>query len=186
MRRGRPKADISIRRRKMAVAAVTPQERFLEAYEREHATTMRVLRAYPTDRLDMRPHPRCKTARELAWVFVLERGLGTMVYNNAFASEGASGSPPPPPESWEEILQALDKAHKELGDLVRSASEEELTEKVKFFTGPKTMGDWPRLDFLWFLLLDQVHHRGQFSIYLRMADGKVPSIYGPSADEPWM
>ena len=37
----------------------------------------------------------------------------------------------------------------------------------------------------WFLLHDQIHHRGQFSIDLRMADGKVPSIYGPTADEPW-
>ena len=40
-------------------------------------------------------------------------------------------------------------------------------------------------DFLWMILCDQIHHRGQFSIYLRMADGKVPSIYGPTADEPW-
>jgi uncharacterized damage-inducible protein DinB len=36
------------------------------------------------------------------------------------------------------------------------------------------------------MLMDSVHHRGQFSVYLRMADGKVPSIYGPTADEPWM
>jgi uncharacterized damage-inducible protein DinB len=35
------------------------------------------------------------------------------------------------------------------------------------------------------LVLDIVHHRGQFSVYLRMAGGKVPSIYGPTADEPW-
>jgi len=41
------------------------------------------------------------------------------------------------------------------------------------------------VDFLWFLLCDQIHHRGQLSVYLRMADGKVPSIYGPSGDEPW-
>ena len=34
--------------------------------------------------------------------------------------------------------------------------------------------------------LDDVHHRGQLSVYLRMAGGKVPSIYGPSHDEPWM
>jgi uncharacterized damage-inducible protein DinB len=43
-----------------------------------------------------------------------------------------------------------------------------------------------RIDMIWMLLLDQVHHRGQFSIYLRMADGTVPSIYGPTADEPWI
>ena len=35
------------------------------------------------------------------------------------------------------------------------------------------------------MLWDQIHHRGQLSVYLRMAGGSVPSIYGPSADEPW-
>jgi len=36
------------------------------------------------------------------------------------------------------------------------------------------------------MLLDQIHHRGQLSIYMRIAGAKVPSIYGPSADEPWI
>jgi uncharacterized damage-inducible protein DinB len=57
---------------------------------------------------------------------------------------------------------------------------------VKFMVAPKTMGDLRCADVLWMLMMDSIHHRGQFSIYLRMADGKVPSIYGPSADEPWM
>jgi uncharacterized damage-inducible protein DinB len=47
------------------------------------------------------------------------------------------------------------------------------------------MGDVRRQDFLWMMLNDMIHHRGQFSVYLRMAGGKVPSIYGPSKDEPW-
>jgi uncharacterized damage-inducible protein DinB len=37
--------------------------------------------------------------------------------------------------------------------------------------------------FLWFILFDAIHHRGQLSAYLRPMGGKVPSIYGPSADE---
>ena len=57
---------------------------------------------------------------------------------------------------------------------------------VKFFVAPKQMADLRKMDVLWFMLMDCVHHRGQFSVYLRMADGKVPSIYGPSGDEPWM
>jgi uncharacterized damage-inducible protein DinB len=163
------------------------KQQFLDTYEEEHATTMKVLRAYPVDKLDLRPHAMCKTARELAWMFVLERGLGTRVFQNAFASGGGpSGELPPPPESWDALLGALEKAHKEFGDLVRSTSEEQLGESVKFFTGPKTLGDYSRIKFAWFLLHDQIHHRGQFSIYLRMAGGKVPSIYGPTADEPWM
>jgi uncharacterized damage-inducible protein DinB len=48
------------------------------------------------------------------------------------------------------------------------------------------MGNIPVGDFSWFVLHDQIHHRGQLSVYVRMAGGKVPSIYGPSHDEPWM
>jgi uncharacterized damage-inducible protein DinB len=168
------------------MAHPTSKQQFLDAYEREHATTMKVLRAFPTDQLDLRPHPKLKTARELAWVFALERRLGTGVYHNAFANGVPAGSKPPePPASWDAILDALEKAHRDLGDLIRSTPDDQLEQKVKFFTGPKTLGDWTRMSFLWFLLHDQIHHRGQFSVYLRMAGGKVPSIYGPSGDEPW-
>jgi uncharacterized damage-inducible protein DinB len=161
-------------------------QQFLAVYEREHATTMRVLRAYPTDRLDLRPHPKCKTAHELAWVFVLERMLGVMVYNDAFAKGEASGESPPPPASWDELLAALEKAHTDFGELIAASSDDDLQQIVHFFTAPQTLGEMRRIDLLWFLLHDQIHHRGQFSIYLRMADGKLPSIYGPTADEPWM
>lgn len=166
--------------------SASAKEQFLASYEREHATTMRVLRAYPTDQLDLRPHEKCKTARHLAWVFVLERGLGTSVFNNEFATRPPSGAPPAPPESWDDLLAALEKAHEDFATLVRSTPHEALAEKVAFFTGPKTMGEISRMEWLWFLLHDQIHHRGQFSIYLRMAGAKVPSIYGPTADEPWM
>ncbi len=164
----------------------TAKEQFLDAYEREHATTMKVLRAYPADRLDLQPHEKCKSARDLAWVFVLERGLGSMVWNDAFAKAPPPEEMPSPPESWDELLGALEKAHADFAELVRSTPDEELEAPVKFFVGPHTMGDVPRLAFAWFILSDQIHHRGQFSVYLRMADGKVPSIYGPSLDEPWM
>lgn len=158
---------------------------FMEAYEREHAITMKVLRAYPVDQLDLRPHPKCKTARELAWVFVLERGLGAMVFQDAFASGMPPGGAPEAPDSWDEILGALEQAHLDFADLVRSTSDADLLKTVKFFVAPQKMGDVKRIDFAWFLVSDQIHHRGQFSIYLRMAGGRVPSIYGPSADEPW-
>ena len=170
-----------------AVGAIpTPKQQFLDAYEKEHLTTVRVLNAYPRDKIDLQPHEKCKTARDLAWIFVLERGLGAMVFNNAFAAGMQRSEMPKAPESWDAILAAFEKAHKDFGDLVRSTPDEQLVEHVKFFTGPKTLGDVTRLQFAWFLLCDEIHHRGQFSVYLRMAGGKVPSIYGPSADEPWM
>lgn len=162
------------------------KEQILEAYEETHAKTMRVLTAFPADKADLRPHPRCKSARELAFTFAMERGLGTRVFNDAMATGGPQGKSPEPPESWSDLLDAIERAHREFGEVVRSTPDEKMNETVKFFTGPKTMGDVRRIDFLRFLLDDEIHHRGQFSIYLRMAEGKVPSIYGPSADEPWM
>ena len=165
---------------------MTPKKQFLDACNREHAITMRVLRAYPEDRLDLQPHPKCKTARDLAWVFVLERGLGTLVLHDGLAKGPPPAEMPPAPESWSELLATIEKAQSDFCALIDSFSDEQLAETVKFMSGPGTMADFRRIDFLWFLLHDEIHHRGQFSTYLRMADAKVPSIYGPTADEPWM
>jgi uncharacterized damage-inducible protein DinB len=165
----------------------SPKQAFLDAYDREHATTLRVLRAYPADQADLRPHPRCRSAREIAWTFVLERALGTKVLNNEFAAAPpARSAPPSPPADWSALIAAYEKAHADYGALIRGWSDAELQQTVKFFTAPKTMGEWRRLDFAWLLLCDEIHHRGQLSVYLRAAGGKVPSIYGPSGDEPWM
>ena len=81
--------------------------------------------------------------------------------------------------------EAWEQAHAAFVAHVRRTPDAELNKTVKFMVGPKKMGDLRRMDVLWFLLHDSIHHRGQFSIYLRMVDAKVPSIYGPTADEPW-
>ncbi len=158
---------------------------FLETYDREHRTTVGVLEAYPEDQLELRPHAKLKTALELAWMFVLERGLGTAVFNDAFAKGVPQGKPAPAPGSMGEVIAALKKAHQDFADLVRSTPAGDLDRMVHFLTAPKQLGEISRMDWLWFLLHDEIHHRGQFSVYLRMAGGRVPSIYGPTADEPW-
>lgn len=162
------------------------KQQFLDVYDREHATTMRVLRNYPQDKLDLRPHEKLKTARELAWVFVLERYLGERVWNDEIAKQGLSGKPPEAPADWDELLATLEKAHAHFREIIAAASDDDLRGQVTFMSGPKKMSPLSRIDWLWFLLHDQIHHRGQFSVYLRMAGGKVPSMYGPSGDEPWI
>ncbi len=42
-----------------------------------------------------------------------------------------------------------------------------------------------RADARWMFFYDSIHHRGQMTVYLRAVGGRVPSIYGGSADEPW-
>ncbi len=160
---------------------------FLQQYDREHSITMRVLRAFPPDKADLRPNPKLKTAREVAWIFALESGLGIKIWNDEFAKQGPPrGTPPKPPETWSDVLEAIEKGHKDFRDVIASAPDAKLSEKVHFFTAPKTMGETSRLEWIWFLLHDQIHHRGQFSIYMRFTDAKLPSIYGPTADEPWI
>jgi uncharacterized damage-inducible protein DinB len=156
---------------------------FLDAYTREHATTEKVLRAYPSDQSELRPHERSSSARQLAWTFV---GEEAMMLRAARHEQVLTGERfPPPPDSWDEIVDRFAAQHGELLAILRGATDASMAGTVQFFTGPRQLGEYPTLEFLWFMLCDQIHHRGQLSVYLRMAGGKVPSIYGPSADEPW-
>ncbi len=162
---------------------MSEKEQFIQSYEREYQTTVKVLRAYPANKADLRPHAKCPTAVELAWRIVTEEPVlvtGALTGNFDFANMGK------PPGTFPEVIAAYDRNHREQMDKVRKMSDADFNKTVKFMVAPKTMGDLRSADVLWMLMMDSIHHRGQFSIYLRMADGKVPSIYGPSADEPWM
>lgn len=164
---------------------LSPRQHFLEALDREHERTMRVLRSYPEDKADLKPHPKCMSALEVAWKFVLEYGLMVKALTTGF-DWSKPGKPPAPPGTLAEIAGAVEREHGRVVETLRGIDEPKLgTETVKFMIAPKTLGDFTKHDFLWFLLFDQVHHRGQLSVYLRMAGEKVPSIYGPSGDEPW-
>lgn len=162
---------------------MSEKQAFLNAWDRESATTLKVLRSYPTGNEELKPHPTCRSATDLAWTFVFEGVAG------AQAAQGEMKFPPPnmpaKPANWQGVVGEVEKALKSFGDKVRKTDESQLNTTVKFKTGPKQVSDLRRLDVLWFMLNDQIHHRGQFSVYLRMAGGMVPSIYGPSADEKW-
>jgi uncharacterized damage-inducible protein DinB len=168
-------------------ASTTPHARdqFLQTFERESATTVRVLRAYPADQLDLKPSEKSKSARELAFLFVLEQGLAHKALTTGFDWSTPPAERPAPPETMDEIIAAFEQAYRGVADLVRGMDDAAMHRTANFFVAPKTLGDIPMMDFLWFLLHDQIHHRGQFSVYLRMAGARVPSIYGPTADEPW-
>ena len=170
-----------------ATTGTTAKEQYLRVYEEEHERTMKVLRAFPAEKAELRPHAKLKTARELAFIFALERRLATTVMRDGFADRTKSpGKFPETPATWDEVMQLVEQSHREFGEIVRGMPDEELNQTVKFMVAPRTLGDVRRIDFLWFIVHDEIHHRGQFSIYLRIADAKVPSIYGPSGDEPWM
>ena len=156
--------------------------RYLETYRREVATTKKVLRAFPAERADLKPSERSNDAKALAFTFVVESAMALKVLRGEQLVGGAGF--PKAPDTWEQTLAEFDRVTREMeAELANAPAHLEGT--VQFFTGPKQMGDYTLEDFLWFMLHDQIHHRGQLSVYVRMAGGKLPSIYGPSADEPW-
>jgi len=162
----------------------SPRDRYLDVYEQEHARTLRVLRAFPREKAELRPHPKARTARELAWTFVMEQGAVEKALTTGL-DWGRPRESPPPPDSFDAILEAFEKGHKHVAGLISVQRDAELSETIQYPTGPGRITEHPKIDFLWLMLHDQIHHRGQFSVYLRMAEGKVPAIYGPSLDEPW-
>jgi uncharacterized damage-inducible protein DinB len=166
------------------MSASSALARFTEAAKREHATTRKVLDALPTDKADFKPHEKSKSAKDLAWTFVVEEQLILKALRGQ-PFGGASGPAPKTPETFDKVLDALEQSNREMLTELEGSTNASLDGTVEFPTGPKQMGDIPLEQFLWFVLHDQIHHRGQLSIYVRMTGGKVPSIYGPSADEPW-
>jgi uncharacterized damage-inducible protein DinB len=161
---------------------MTEKQRFLNRYEIEHAKTANVLRAFPGDKSEFRPHERSNSAHALAWTFVVEEQL---MLKSLRGEEVLGGGFPPAPDSWDKILDAFNKGYDDVTAELKNPKDADLPGTSTFFTGPKQMGAIPRPVFINFLLDDQIHHRGQLSVYIRMCGGKVPSIYGPSADEPW-
>ncbi len=163
--------------------ATSEREQFIEAWEREFQTTMKVLKAYPSEKHGLQPHPKCPTAHELAWKMAIEESI---FVDGAITGKYDFQNIPKPSASMRELIATYEKSHGESVSKVKKMTDADFNKTVKFFVAPGTMGDVRSGDTLWRFMMDQIHHRGQFSIYLRMADGKVPSIYGPSGDEPWM
>jgi uncharacterized damage-inducible protein DinB len=150
---------------------------FLPALEREHPLTRKVIEAIPLNNGDYRPEPVSKTALELAWhIAVAEKR-----FLNGIADGQFDFTPINRPDS---IKNSADIA-RWYGDMFQSAfgrvkqlTPEQLT-KVLDFRG---LFQLPAVAYLQFTLSHSIHHRGQLSVYLRPAGGKVPAIYGESYD----
>ena len=166
----------------MSPQTMTEKDQFIAAWDREYETTRRILDAYPAGKDDFKPAEKSRTARELAWIFIMEE----KVIDSALKGAIEFTSPPPPPQvPVSEIIRMYESAHREHLAGVKAAPPEAFDRTVKFPVGPKQMSDVRTGQVAWMMLMDAIHHRGQFSVYLRMVGAKVPSIYGPTADEPW-
>ena len=186
MRHGRKTARKPRKRAARASAERMPpsalKRQYLDAFKREFPTTLKVMKAYPPGKDDFRPHERSSSTVRIAHTFTIENGGVIQAIHGEFKMPPSF---PPPPATVAEAAASYEQGAKALIEAVEKMPESRLLETVAFFTGPGQTARIPVIDVLWFMLTDSIHHRGQLAVYVRMAGGKVPSIYGPSADEPW-
>jgi uncharacterized damage-inducible protein DinB len=161
---------------------MTEKDQFLNAFEREYQTTLKTLRNYPADQYELTPRPRMNSARHIAWMLVLNQMILDPTLN---APELSPAGLPESPDSMKELIAQFEKAHAGAVAKLKASNEAQWNTTVKLPVGPKKIGDVRRGDAMWMFLMDTIHHRGQFSVYVRLAGGKLASIYGPTADEPW-
>jgi hypothetical protein len=162
---------------------MTEKEMFLNSWQREFAITLKVLKQMPPDKAGFRPAAdKARSASEIAAVFILELG----VVNGVVAGKIDFGGKMPSFATYGDLLKGFESTQKEMFSKVQAMSEADWNAKITAPVGPKQMAEVRRADMLWLMLHDSIHHRGQFSVYLRLVGAKVPSIYGPSGDEPWM
>jgi len=161
---------------------MTEREMFVNNWQREFGTTLKVLKNMPADKAGFRPAAeKARSAKELGAVFIQELGVADSVVKGKIDFSGQL----PSFATWGDFLKALENKQKETIAKVQAMSEKDWNSEITTPVGPKKMAEVRRADMLWLMLNDSIHHRGQFSIYLRLVGAKVPSIYGPSGDEPW-
>ena len=156
----------------------TVAEFLVADFENEMQTTLRIIGAVPNGRLDYRPDSKSKTALGLVRHITLEdEWLLNCIADGEF-------TPPPDDSDACGIMNPADAVarYKERVpaalNRVRALPGDKLTKVIDLLG----MIQAPGINFVAMAAKHSVHHRGQLSTYLRPMGGKVPGIYGPSAD----
>lgn len=152
----------------------------LPGIEQEFGATKRVLAAVPDGKAaDYRPDNKSRSARELAW-HIVEGDIEFLksIANLAFVFQAEKANPT---ESMADLIAYYEAGFADGLSRVRALTPEQLATPVDFIG----IFNLPAVSYLTFYSNHSIHHRGQLTTYLRSMGGKVPAIYGPSADEQW-
>ena len=150
------------------------QALFTNFWTSESRTTRTVLSRIPNGSV-YRPDPRSRTAQEIAWQIVCEEKM----LIDALETGVARWAPAEEPADMSGVLDAYDRQSADVIARLERLPEAHWRGDLEFFGRER-----PAAPMAWSFLFDIVHHRGQISTYLRAMGSTVPSIYGPSADEP--
>jgi uncharacterized damage-inducible protein DinB len=160
---------------------------FLAELEREAASTGSALQRVPEGHNDWKPHPTSMPLGYLAsLVATMPAWIVTMVKHDELdlKSPGAANFKPLEWRTRAELVSALDSSVAEAREALQNTTDEHLLTPWKFVVGGYVASENPRHVMISEAVFSHLsHHRGQLTVYLRLNDGSVPALYGPSADE---
>ena len=169
----------------MLTATLAPQATTLiPELTAEAALTRRVLERAPEASFGWQPHPKSMTLGHLAaHISSLLNGIGTALqtYEIDLISRHARFVPA---TSTAALLQEFDANTAATLTALAETDDETFAGTWTLRRGDHIIRQQPRADMVRHLISHMAHHRGQLSVYLRLLDVPVPSIYGPTADEP--
>jgi uncharacterized damage-inducible protein DinB len=152
-------------------------------FDMEMANTRRALERVPMDKASWQPHPKSMTLGRLA-VHLAELPGWASTTVNTDELDFASGYNPPKAETTQDLLALFDKNVGEARAALAGASDETWQKGWTLRRGDHVIFTMPKIAVhRGFTMNHIIHHRGQLTVYLRLNDVAVPSIYGPSADE---
>ena len=156
----------------------------LPEFDHEMTTTRKVLERVPEDRFDWKPHTKSFSLGALAAHVAALPTWGAEALTKS-ELEIAGSQPPTAPPSKADLLGTFDTNVAATRSALAGKTDGELLAVWTLKRGGKALFSMPKANVLRSWVLNHlVHHRRQLSVYLRLLDVPVPSIYGPSADEP--
>ena len=165
---------------------MTMTEWFLEELESEAAKSRRVLEQAPAGKRDWKPHERsmafgylCELVANIpSWV-----AFAITMNELDIAPKSGPSHKPAPLNTSAELVAALDKAVAQAREALKKTTDAHLETKWKLLAGGQLAFEQPRHQVIRDTFLHSAHHRGQMTVYLRLLGAKVPSVYGPTADD---
>lgn len=162
----------------------------LPEYDHEMSVTRTVLKRLPQSKYAWKPHDRSFSVGEMAsHVVNVPSWLENCLQEDSFDVAPPGGEPFRTPEYHEQaaLLAAFDHNVAKGRSVIANTDDAAFMKTWSMLKGGETMFSMPRVVVLRsFILNHLVHHRGQLTVYLRLLGEKVPSVYGPSADEGQM
>ena len=161
------------------------KDALLPEFDHEMGTTRRVLERVPDAEFAWKPHEKSFNLGQLAGhVANIPHWVAAIVQNTVFDLADAEDTRPRVPESTGWLLSQFDKNVGVARTGIVAMTDPEFLAPWTFKNNGQVVFTMPRAAALRsFVMNHMIHHRGQLTVYLRMKNVPLPSVYGPTADE---